>query len=347
MAACEAAEAMANAKGNSALATTYQGWLTTGQASFESLLWDNIGGYYHIDTGSTIPSRIMSDQLAGEWYAKALGLPGIVSDAHANSAWQKIHDNNWQKFDTGTHGVVNVMAAAGTIINDPTNPQGQEAWVGVGWSVAAGLIEQGLTTQGLDIGNSLYNSIWNLGQYWFRTPEAWQTGLTNMRAPYYMRANAIWSVKNAYDVASASSCGAFTCTPTFTPTKTSTATITATPTITATVTPMPTLSACAAAVFRVNAGGGAYTGSVAWSADQAYTTGNWGYVSGTAAASITNGITAPSDPAIYQTERYGSPLEYKFTVPNGTYQVVLHFVEQHWTGTGERVFNVAINGSTV
>jgi hypothetical protein len=130
------------------------------------------------------------------------------------------------------------MTAAGAI--DTSWPQSQEVWVGVSWGAVAGMIQQGMTTQGTDIGNSLYNSIWNLGQFWFRTPEAWQTGLSNVRAPYYMRANCIWAVKHAYDIAS-SSCGSMTCTPA--PTSTGTGTPTRTPTLTATLSPTGTPTA--------------------------------------------------------------------------------------------------------
>src|SRR5579871_780059 len=327
LAACEAAQSMATAEGNSTLANTYQSWLTTGQAGFANL-WN--GTYYNIDNGATdtAQNRIMSDQLSGEWYAKALGLPGIISDANANSAWQKIHDNNWAKFDSGAHGVVNVMTAAGAI--DTTWPQSQEAWTGVGWGAVAGMVQQGMTTQATDAGYSIYNSVWNLGQWWFRTPEAWQTGLTNMRAPYYMRANCIWAVKHAFDIAPAP-CGALTCSPT----------------PTSTATPLQP-SACASPVLRVNCAGGQYvSGGITWVADQAYATGSWGYVSGTAATSITNTINGTTSPGLYQTERYGTPLEYKFTVPNGNYELILRFVEQHWTSANSRIFSVAVNGNTV
>ncbi len=329
LAACEAAQAMATAEGNTALANTYQSWLTAGQTGFATL-WN--GNYYNIDNGATdtAQNRIMVDQLAGEWYAKALGLPGIVSDANANSAWQKVHDNNWAKFDSGADGAVNSMTSGGAI--DTSWPQSQEVWVGVSWGAAAGMVQQGMFTQGTDIGYSLYNSIWNTGQFWFRTPEAWQTGLSNVRAPYYMRANAIWALKHAYDIAPAP-CGNQTCSPTAT--------------YTATATPaLP--SACASPVVRVNCAGGQYvSGGITWVADQAYTTGSWGYVSGAAAASITNAISGTSYPGLYQTERYGNPVEYKFTVPNGNYEVILRFVEQYWNAAGSRIFSVAINGNTV
>lgn len=334
LAACEAAQSIATAEGNSALATTYGTWLTTGQTGFNTL-WN--GTYYNIDNGATdtAQNRIMVDQLAGEWYAKALGLPGIVSDANANSAWQVIHDNNWKKFDGGAHGAVNVMTAAGAI--DTTWPQSQEAWVGVSWGAAAGMIQQGMFTQGTDLGYSLYNSIWNLGQFWFRTPEAWETGLANFRAPYYMRANAIWAVKHAYDIAPPP-CGLLTCTatPTFSPTLTQT--------------PTATVNPCAYIYEAVDCGSAAQTiiGGVTWLADKAYTASGYGYVTvGTTATTATAITGSGAQQPIYQSERYAPTLEYKFTVPNGTYQVTIKNAEQYWTAPGKRVFNVAINGVTV
>ena len=327
LAACEAAQAMATSEGNTALATTYQTWLTTGQTGFATL-WN--GSYYNIDNGATdtAQNRIMVDQLSGQWYAKALGLPSIVPDANAISAWQKVHDNNWKLFDSGTHGAVNCMTSAGAI--DTSWPQSQEAWVGVNWGAASGMVLEGMYTQATDVGYSLYNSIWNLGQLWFRTPEAWQTGLSNVRAPYYMRANAVWAVKYAYDIGPAP-CGALTCTPTFTFTPTST--------------PNP----CASVYEAINCGGPqTIISGVTWKADQAYTTGGFGYVTAGLANTVTNTIAnSGAQQALYQSERYATPLEYKFTVPNGSYLVTLKNAELYWTAAGDRVFSVAINGTTV
>lgn len=335
LAACEAGQAIASVE-SSPLTATYQTWLTTGQTGFAAL-WN--GSYYNIDNGATdtAQNRIMSDQLCGQWYAKALGLPGIVSDTNAISAWQKVHDNNWKLFDSGTHGAVNCMTSAGAI--DTSWPQSQETWVGVSWGVASGMILEGMSGQGLnDLGNSLYNSIWNLGQFWFRTPEAWMTGLTNARAPYYMRANCVWSVKEAIDTGP-SPCGALTCTPT----------TTYTPTITNTPTPAPNL--CAKVYEALDCGSASQTiiGGVTWLADQAYTAGSYGHVGAvTLETPLTNTITnSGALQPIYQTEAYAPTVTYEFTVPNGSYLVTLLNTEVYCTTTGCRVFNVAINGVTV
>ncbi|TRZ43495.1 malectin domain-containing carbohydrate-binding protein [Robertkochia solimangrovi] len=63
--------------------------------------------------------------------------------------------------------------------------------------------------------------------------------------------------------------------------------------------------------------------------------------------------TSATVPALYQTERSASPPEfgYNFDVPNGTYQVILHFAEIYHGatgggtgGTGKRIFDVSIEG---
>jgi non-lysosomal glucosylceramidase len=198
LAACEAASELATAEGDAADAATYGAWLAQGQASFESELWT--GSYYQIDTGSSDPTRIMADQLAGEWYAQALGLPPIVPADHAQSAFQTIYASNFEKFAGGQRGLANVMTAAGQI--DTTSSQAKECWVGTTWGVVSGMIQEGLAATAEPIGQSVVNTIWNTDQLWFRTPEAWdETSTQGFRAPYYMRAPTVWAVKRAYDIA--------------------------------------------------------------------------------------------------------------------------------------------------
>lgn len=90
----------------------------------------------------------------------------------------------------------------------------------------------------------------------------------------------------------------------------------------------------------LNAGGPSYTDSLGqlWFADNSFVGGN--------TASTTSTIAGTSDPALYQTERYGS-FSYQLSVPNGNYNVVLKFAEIYYTTTGKRLFNVSINGTQV
>jgi hypothetical protein len=109
-----------------------------------------------------------------------------------------------------------------------------------------------------------------------------------------------------------------------------------------TVTPPPTTPPAGFTPIRVNTGGSAYTdpaGQV-WAAD----TGYIGGITYTTTSAIGN---TTSDP-LYQSLRwnYGS-LQYRFTIPNGTYSVRLKFAEPTWTAAGQRMFNIAVNGQTV
>jgi hypothetical protein len=92
--------------------------------------------------------------------------------------------------------------------------------------------------------------------------------------------------------------------------------------------------------IRVHAGGGAYTDSQGqtWSADTDFSGGNF--------FATTNSVSKTSDPQLYQTEHFGS-FSYHFAVPNGNYNVVLKFAEIYWSSPGQRIFNVAINGTQV
>lgn len=92
--------------------------------------------------------------------------------------------------------------------------------------------------------------------------------------------------------------------------------------------------------IRIHAGGAAYTDSTGnlWSGDANYQGGT--------AYSISQPVSNTTDPALYQTERYGNTV-YSFNVANGSYTVVLKFAELYWSHTGGRVFNVSINGTSV
>ncbi len=92
--------------------------------------------------------------------------------------------------------------------------------------------------------------------------------------------------------------------------------------------------------IRVHTGGSAYTDTQGnpWSADTGFTGGKTYTATGT--------VTNTPDPTLYLSERYGA-MTYNFTVPVGTYNVTLKFAEVFYTTTGQRIFNVAINGATV
>ena len=95
-------------------------------------------------------------------------------------------------------------------------------------------------------------------------------------------------------------------------------------------------------VYALNSGGA----SVGTFAADGFMSGGSTY---SAASSIdTSAVSNPAPQAVYQTERFGN---FTYTLPGLTvgaqYTVRLHFVEIYWTSTGQRVFNVSINGVQV
>jgi hypothetical protein len=94
--------------------------------------------------------------------------------------------------------------------------------------------------------------------------------------------------------------------------------------------------------YQINCGGSA---SSPYGADLYNSGGSTYSVTSTI---TTTGVTNPAPQAVYQTERYGTMT---YTLPNltigGSYKVRLHFAEIYQSATGKRVFNVAINGTTV
>jgi hypothetical protein len=115
-----------------------------------------------------------------------------------------------------------------------------------------------------------------------------------------------------------------------------TATLNGSKTTTLTVNPPPSFTP-----VRINSGGPAYTDSLGqlWKADTSFTGGS--------TYSVTNTITNTADPTLYKTSRYGSSFSYAISAPAGTYSVTLKFAEPVWSAKGKRVFNLAINGTTV
>jgi hypothetical protein len=70
-----------------------------------------------------------------------------------------------------------------------------------------------------------------------------------------------------------------------------------------------------------------------------------GFIGGTA-RTVTNTITGTTDPTLYKTERNGT-WQYSIPVPNGTYDLRLHFVELTNTACNTRVFSVDVLNTTL
>ena len=139
-------------------------------------------------------------------------------------------------------------------------------------------------------------------------------------------------------------------TPTPTPTKTpggptDTPTATPTPTRTPTITPTPLPYVQRVQVGVTTAYNDTQVPSQNWAGDRAFTTGSWGYTTGTAKSSTT-AVANTTDDLLYQ--KYREIIgEYKFTVPNGNYQVTLKFAEFVASASKPRKMDIKIEGVQV
>ena len=102
-------------------------------------------------------------------------------------------------------------------------------------------------------------------------------------------------------------------------------------------------------VVAINSGGPAVSnsggGDASFVADEDYANGGTAVTTNTIS---TVGVTNAAPVAVYQSERAGV---FTYTIPGlsagAQYSVLLHFAEFYWTAAGSRVFNVAINGTSV
>ena len=97
---------------------------------------------------------------------------------------------------------------------------------------------------------------------------------------------------------------------------------------------------------RFNSGSTTFTDSLAqvWTSDTMYATGGSGYVVGSTAKSTT-AVANTVDDTLFQKYRTAMTA-YKFTVPNGTYNVRLRFAEFS-AATGARAMKITMEGSIV
>ncbi len=109
-----------------------------------------------------------------------------------------------------------------------------------------------------------------------------------------------------------------------------------------TPTPTSTPTSGGSAVVQLNAGGPAASPFIA---DADFSGGSTVVTANTI---VTTGVTNAAPQAVYQSNREGN---FSYIIPNLTanaaYTVRLHFAETYWSKTGQRTFNVSINGQAV
>ena len=118
------------------------------------------------------------------------------------------------------------------------------------------------------------------------------------------------------------------------------------PSATSTPSPMPSPTPTSAPYLKRAHGGSTTTyvdtSGQTWEVDQAYG-GGWGYAAGSAKSS-SRAVSGTSDDPLYQKYRE-APVDYRFDVPNGDYEVTLHFAEFSVRRSGDRKMRVSIEGN--
>jgi len=139
----------------------------------------------------------MADQLVGQWYAGAIGLPAVAPREMIRSALQTVYRFNVMQYANGALGAVNGMHPDGTV--DTSSNQASEVWSGTTYAIAAMMLQEGLDLEGWQTAWGAYNATYNELGLWFRTPEAWGIERT-FRASMYMRPQSIWAIEHALAV---------------------------------------------------------------------------------------------------------------------------------------------------
>ena len=167
---------------------TFSSWLEQSRANFDTLLWN--GEYYDIDAESGTPV-VMADQLCGDFYARLLGLPAVVSETNSRSTLKAVKEACFEAFEGGKLGVANGLRRDGTPL-DPNGTHPLEVWTGINFGIASYYRLMGDSPTALAITSAVVNQVYG-GGLQFRTPEA-ITAVNTFRACHYLRAMAIWGV---------------------------------------------------------------------------------------------------------------------------------------------------------
>ncbi|XP_024382229.1 uncharacterized protein [Physcomitrium patens] len=191
IAALQAAAAMADLVDDKDAATYFKGKFNQARDVYERKLWN--GEYFNYDSGTSSNSNsVQADQLAGQWYAWASGLPPLFDDYKARSALQKVFDFNVMKVKGGKWGAANGMHPNGKV--DETCMQSREIWTGVTYAASAAMIHEGMVEQAFTAAQGVFLAGWSDLGYWFQTPEAWTID-GYFRSLAYMRPLAIWAMQ--------------------------------------------------------------------------------------------------------------------------------------------------------
>ncbi len=181
LAALKAAARIADAIGDGTRAEEWKGLLKKGLASLETRLWN--GEYYDLwRTDAEADESLMTDQLDGEWFLRAAGIGGNLSDERVRAVERYILDRNFDR----DSGLINASCPAGrrTTLFSHKNCQTEAVWTGIGYLTAALCLYVGLradadaVVSGIRDNQARFGALWDhweCGHHYSRPMSSWTT----------------------------------------------------------------------------------------------------------------------------------------------------------------------------
>lgn len=184
LAALKAAVVLAEKVNDAARVEKWSALLEKGKDSLEKLLWN--GEYYNLWRNDTETDEcLMTDQLDGEWFLRAAGIGGNLSDERVRAVMETIFSRN---FDPD-HGLINATCPADkkTSLATYKNCQAEAVWTGIGYAMAALCLYTGLReTADMEV-QSIHDNQMRFGALW----DHWECG------HHYTRPLSSWTTLNA------------------------------------------------------------------------------------------------------------------------------------------------------
>ena len=184
LAALKAAALIAAETGDTEHAEEWKTSLEKGLASLENRLWT--GEYYNLWLSDTEKDEgLMTDQLDGEWFLRAAGIGGNLSDDRIKTILKFILEHN---FDPDC-GLINATCPEGrrTTLFTHKNCQAEAVWTGIGYAAAALCMSVGMRDGADSLVTAIHNNQSRFGALW----DHWECG------HHYSRPMSSWTTLNA------------------------------------------------------------------------------------------------------------------------------------------------------
>ena len=184
LAALKAAARIADETGDAVRAEGWRRLLEKGLGSLEKCLWN--GEYYDLwVSGQERDETLMTDQLDGEWFLRAAGIGGNLSDERIRDVARVVFGHN---FDPDG-GLINASCPDGRrdTLYSHKNCQTEAVWTGIVYVTAALCLSVGLRDEADALVSSIRDNQARFGALW----DHWECG------HHYTRPMSSWTTLNA------------------------------------------------------------------------------------------------------------------------------------------------------